>query len=806
MTKTNAGIRSPGAAPAAKRSIIARLPLLRLVVQEWKLWRSERAKPRFRLAAAALAKSSPELPAYPIDMSPLLALPFGVLDAEGIPYNTTNGAYGGAYQPTSIAQYALAHLNAYIETRTEDHWEAFLTQARWLVAHEVRLTNGAGVWPIPFPTPSYGVYGPWLSALTQGNVVSVLVRAYQATGDDAFLGAAHRAIRAFTLDILDGGVAAPLGADGIYFEEVAAYPAARILNGYILALFGVFDYVALTGDASIQALADRSVATLHTLIGGYDLGYWSAYDLLHRRPASRFYHTLHVVLLRALAQQTGCQHCAALADRWSRYEDRLTCRARYYWSSRLMRYRSALAHRRRGRSAARSSGPARICVPITAFPVPGGMRGVLAGVAATMHGEWHMEYLTRRVGPNAEGLLVRPFEARLRLFGRETTSPSQFPNVWLYMSAGRRALKKLLRAGRRTDQGFDLLLPQDGAFTAAFTGSAARRAGIPIVIMDHGNVTLPFNPLYRQQRREALKTQRPLKRFLSRLRLSLYIPTLKILIRYATKRADRMLVAGDEVAEVYLQRFAVHPSRIVRYPYMVDIDRFALLEGAERRQVRDQLGIEPDAVVVTMVNRMAPEKGMDIALQGIARARGEHPDLLRRLQVIIVGDGPLRSSVEADVRHLGLQEVCTLWGVAAPDQVATLLGVSDLFLYTGTRGTNFSVAVLEAMAAGCAVVASTEPRSNACLLAEGRGAAIPPGRADAVADALVSVLSEPGRCQQMGSLARAYVADRHSADALRRSLRRATPWAPALEDLEVLGTPAQIPASTQVAGSVQRNA
>jgi glycosyltransferase involved in cell wall biosynthesis len=91
------------------------------------------------------------------------------------------------------------------------------------------------------------------------------------------------------------------------------------------------------------------------------------------------------------------------------------------------------------------------------------------------------------------------------------------------------------------------------------------------------------------------------------------------------------------------------------------------------------------------------------------------------------------------------------------------------------------MAVLEAMAGGCAVVATTEPSSNEHLLAEGRGIAITPaGRPDLVRDALFALLKDLPRRHRMGQLAQEYVHAHHSAEALRRSLLRATGWAPDL--------------------------
>jgi hypothetical protein len=263
-------------------------------------------------------------------MWPLLSLPFGTLDEAGVPYNDAElGGYPAMYHPTTIAQYALAHWNAYIGTEDKKHRHAFMTQANWLVAHEVGFADASGGWPMPFPAPSYDALTPWLSALVQGNCISVLVRAYHLTGEDIFLQVARRAIRTFELDVKEGGVSTSIGENGLFFEEVAACPPAHVLNGYILALFGLYDYVALTDDSSIAELIQRSLVALHALIDEFDTGYWSYYDLRYKSLSPRFYHALHVTLLEALARYSGCEHCAALAERWARYQRSFICRSRY---------------------------------------------------------------------------------------------------------------------------------------------------------------------------------------------------------------------------------------------------------------------------------------------------------------------------------------------------------------------------------------------------------------------------------------------------------------------------------------------
>lgn len=172
---------------------------------------------------------------------------------------------------------------------------------------------------------------------------------------------------------------------------------------------------------------------------------------------------------------------------------------------------------------------------------------------------------------------------------------------------------------------------------------------------------------------------------------------------------------------------------------------------------------------------------MDVAVEGIALALSQLPaEIQRQVRVLIAGEGPLRSQVEVEIQRYKLDSTCMLVGEAKPAGVVRLLAISDIFLYTGTRGTNYPMAVLEAMAAGCAVVASTSPQSNAKLLADGRGIAVVPGDALSIAMALVRLCTDRECCYQMGQRAREYVTHFHSAEMLRRSLLRATYFSPVL--------------------------
>jgi glycosyltransferase involved in cell wall biosynthesis len=411
---------------------------------------------------------------------------------------------------------------------------------------------------------------------------------------------------------------------------------------------------------------------------------------------------------------------------------------------------------------AQGTGVLRICVPITRFPVTGGTRTVLANVAKVMADQWQLEYITQGIGPDPEGFIIYRF-------GTAYMSPWQFPTVWLYSLAGFRRLISLMRHGIT----YDVILPQDGVFTAAFAAIAGKLVGVRVVCIDHGNLTLLNNPGYRAERMGTLSKKSWPSRLLYRLLYTCYWPSLHILARISARYVDHFLIPGipGDGVEDDCKSLGIQDNRITRFASMIDIDRYGRLDNFSKAQLLAKFGFPSDAIVIAMICRLSPAKGIDIALDAISQALSSiSPMVCAQVRVVIMGDGPLHAYVEEVIHCRGLDQTFLLWGEGSPEDVVSLLGISDIFLYTSTRGACLSMAVLEAMASGCAVVASTLPLANAQMLAEGRGITVPPGEIGETKKALLRLLNEEGLRKQMGWLARDYVARHHNADVFKQVL------------------------------------
>jgi heparosan-N-sulfate-glucuronate 5-epimerase len=254
----------------------------------------------------------------------------GAYDPSGIPLLDYHGYIGPQYNPIAIAQYGLGNYNLFRRSllgQTEDatRRKKFFLIADWLCSHLEQNPHGLAVWNHHFDWEYRNTLkAPWYSALAQGQGISVLVRAWKESSDSRYLEAARRALASFYQPVTEGGVAFTDDRGDLWFEEYIVSPPTHILNGFIWAVWGVYDYFLATKDDAAQNLFSRAVQTLLHNLDRYDLGFWSLYEQSGTRlpmVASTFYHRLHIVQLRIMHRLTEEKDFVRIADRWETYTD-----------------------------------------------------------------------------------------------------------------------------------------------------------------------------------------------------------------------------------------------------------------------------------------------------------------------------------------------------------------------------------------------------------------------------------------------------------------------------------------------------
>lgn len=248
----------------------------------------------------------------------------GPSEASGIPMLDYHGEIGLQYNPIAIAQWGLGNYNLFRRSSDEARKTKFLAASDWLCAHLEKNPSGVWVWNHHFDweyrTP---LKRPWYSGLAQGQGISLLLRSHRETGRASYFDAAQKAFLSFTKSTSEGGVTFTDERGDLWIEEYIVSPPTHILNGFMWALWGVYDYFLATKDPAARTICEAAIRTLRNNIAGYDLGFWSLYEQSGTRlpmVASHFYHQLHIVQLRVMHFLTGEDLFLRYAARWENYQ------------------------------------------------------------------------------------------------------------------------------------------------------------------------------------------------------------------------------------------------------------------------------------------------------------------------------------------------------------------------------------------------------------------------------------------------------------------------------------------------------
>jgi glycosyltransferase involved in cell wall biosynthesis len=220
--------------------------------------------------------------------------------------------------------------------------------------------------------------------------------------------------------------------------------------------------------------------------------------------------------------------------------------------------------------------------------------------------------------------------------------------------------------------------------------------------------------------------------------------------RLLARVTDCIVTISPRQRDEIVGRWRVAPAaRVQVVPLGLELG--ALLDPAPpATNLRRALGLEADDFVVGYVGRFVPIKDLPTLLEGFAAALARLP----RLRLVLVGDGPLRQELADRAGRLGISRAIRFagWRRDLPAVYASL----DLVVLTSlNEGT--PVALIEAMAAGRAVVA-TDVGGVADVVTDGHtGLLVPAGNPARLAEVLVRLASDPDERSRLGAAARASV-------------------------------------------------
>lgn len=182
----------------------------------------------------------------------------------------------------------------------------------------------------------------------------------------------------------------------------------------------------------------------------------------------------------------------------------------------------------------------------------------------------------------------------------------------------------------------------------------------------------------------------------------------------------------------------------------VDVDPY--LTGPRR--------VEEGRLSLLYAGRLTQEKGVHTAVAAVDRLVNGHGLSDLHLTIVGSGDPGYVNSLRRMIHSAGIVDHVTLLGAQPADVMPRLYSEADVLLFTSIWDEPFGRVLVEAMAAGLAVI-GTATGGAAEILAEGENALIfPPGDADALAAQVKRLAASPGLCQRLGECGRRMAAEK----------------------------------------------
>ncbi|MBD3221883.1 glycosyltransferase [bacterium] len=227
--------------------------------------------------------------------------------------------------------------------------------------------------------------------------------------------------------------------------------------------------------------------------------------------------------------------------------------------------------------------------------------------------------------------------------------------------------------------------------------------------------------------------------------------------------ADRILVNAPEIRDTlaavpWLDADRVHVVLngldLERWPPRWDPD-----VKARGRALRAELGIAEGVPLLLAVGAFSPQKDLGGLLEAMTSVHRRVP----AAHLLLLGDGFLRPEIEARRDALGLTPAVRMPGFRR--DVAAAMAAADLLVLSSVNE-GMARVLIEAAASGLPVVATDVSGTRLAVRHDTTGMVVAPADPAALADAVVTLLTDPDRRRRMGRSGRRLAEDRFAADRM----------------------------------------
>ena len=386
-------------------------------------------------------------------------------------------------------------------------------------------------------------------------------------------------------------------------------------------------------------------------------------------------------------------------------------------------------------------GPLSICLVSRVMPIhgSGGMQNHTWAIARGLAARGHVVHVITAAHPSGRAPRVETSDG-VTMHYAPSAIPRRYTRRWWQET-------RSLFISLHEAVGFDLIVSADAGAFPLLSGRNRDGRIPPCVMIRHGTTLGELRAVGQSPSgRKALAVP---------YLLSMYLAYGRRLL----PRADMMIAVTERVRTDALREAAVDPARIVVVPNGVDTEFFTPASAADAPTRLDE------RFHVLGVGRIIREKGFDLLLHAIAALVESGVEV----RVSLAGDGRVRPSLERLTRKLSLARAVTFVGELDPGSLRPFYQSGDLLVVPSRRDEGLPLALLEGMASGLPVIASTSAVGGMKFDEGNLGLRFDRNDLAQLTDCLRRFVARPeSERRQIGEANRSIAVERHSLDEMVR--------------------------------------
>jgi len=215
-----------------------------------------------------------------------------------------------------------------------------------------------------------------------------------------------------------------------------------------------------------------------------------------------------------------------------------------------------------------------------------------------------------------------------------------------------------------------------------------------------------------------------------------------IVYKYLT---DTIITTGSSIRNMFIDKLKIKPEEVHSIPTGVDLKRFTK-EKYDRNEIRKSLNIEGDVPVISIIGVLRGWKGHHFFVDAAKKVLETNEAIFHIIGCSPVGENPLYEVIkgyEKNIRILGYRK-----------DIPEMLAASDILVSASTSSEGVSQSIIQALAMEKGVIATDVGSTSDIIKHNKTGLLIQHSSSDAIADAILELISSPDQIKQLGTSGR----------------------------------------------------